>query len=74
MFQFEHHKKLAGIVPESSSHLLECLSPKVYKELCNTYGSELTTMTEDSLTSKIKRLVVRKCNAMASTIKVLKMD
>ena len=57
----------------SSSHLLECLSTKVHEVLFSIYGREITGMTEADLTSKLKRLIVRQCNAMTSAMKVLKM-
>ena len=58
-FQFEHYKKLAG----------EMLTPPVTcwsASLTSTYGKEITGMTEADL-------IVRKCRATASTMKVLKM-
>ena len=58
---------------DSSRHLLECFSNEDHEELFSTYGKEITGMTEVDLTSRLKRLIVRKCNATASTMKVLKM-
>ena len=58
---------------DSSSHLLECLTNEAHVVLFSTYGKEITGMTEVDLTSRLKRLIVRKCNATASTMKVLKM-
>ena len=73
IFQFEHYKKLAGVDADSSRHLLECFSNEDHEVLFSTYGKEITGMTEVDLTSRLKRLIVRKCNATASTMKVLKM-
>ena len=65
-FQFEHYKKLAG---EMLTHPVTCWSAS----LTTTYGKEITGMTEADLSSKLKRLIVRQCNAMTSAMKVLKM-
>ena len=58
---------------DSSRHLLECLSNEVHEVLFSTYNKEITGMTEADLSSKLKRLIVRQCNAMTSAMKVLKM-
>ena len=73
IFQFEHYKKLAGVDSDSSRHLLECFSNEDHEVLFSTYGKEITGMTEADLSSKLKRLIVRQCNAMTSAMKVLKM-
>ena len=70
LFQYEHCKKLAGVTTDSSSHLLECLSAEVYDALFSILGSKIDQQIWTNLVANIKKLVERKCNAMASIMKV----
>ena len=74
VFRYEQYKTLAGVTRDSSSHLLECLSPEVYSVLFSTYGREISSQTEADLLGNIKRLVVRQRNTMASIMAVLRMS
>ena len=69
LFQYEHCKKLAGVTTDSS-HLLECLSAEVYDALFSILGSKIDQQIWTNLVANIKKLVERKCNAMASIMKV----
>ena len=69
--QFANYKKLASISGQAANHLLECLSPEVYRVLFDTYGDAVNDMTEVDLTANIEHLVVRKRNKLAQVMELM---
>ena len=69
--QFANYKKLANISGQAANHLLECLSPEVYRVLFDTYGGAINDMAEDDLTANLEHLVVRKRNKLAQVMELL---
>ena len=74
VLKFEYYKTLAGVINDSVSHLLECLSSEVYSVIFSTHGREVSNQTEVNLLKNIKRLEVREKNTMASVMDVLGMN
>ena len=54
--QFANYKKLANISGQAANHLLECLSPEVYRVLFDTYGGAINDMAENDLAANLEHL------------------